>query len=464
MCLRGRALRHGACTGLRTYRRRPSQGRKVTAPRPPMFPQSSVSTMPRRQRARTTAEQLELTASAEVIGPFAAPFARDVGAVIDDLALVDLARAVVEVCCRPDATSGLSLREIASRVSAEDEVLERRLRVFTGLGMLRPLDDRKGAMRYVLDPRALAGVQIVERITTQGGVSELLLLLDRTSAAIETRTATGDQVAAALAQARVFFQLFADTFARLTRAPIAELYAEVRRHEQQRLLTNLDHLVRLVAAAYPELEPLGHQTVVEAQRYDRYLGAAADRIVAEGGAARAFDVLTPETWRTAAIHAPWEELADVAATLVFDTGGTVVHAQDIVAALEDWRPRGIGRELPAEPDIPPGPDPLALRRQLRAARRDRLDREVGALLEDGTTVDVTATLRTRPWRAAAAILSDILEADRHPEISVAVEIGNGLLAEAGLEVTWCSTPVRLSRISVRDATVADRHDADEESS
>lgn len=252
--------------------------------------------MPRRPRARTSAEQLALASSPDMIGPFAAPFARDVGAVIEDLALVDLARAVVDACCRPDAAAGLTLREIADRVDCicDREVLESRLRVFHGLGMLKPLDDHKGAMRYVLDPRALAGVQVVERITTQGGVGELLLLLDRTAAAIQTRTATGEQVADALRRARVFFRLFADTLARLARAPIAELYAEIRHHEQQRLLTNLDHLVRLIAAAYPQLEPLGHETVAEAQRYDRYLGAAADRIVAEGGAARAFDVLTPD--------------------------------------------------------------------------------------------------------------------------------------------------------------------------
>jgi hypothetical protein len=401
--------------------------------------------MPRRKRARTSAEQLQLGSPSEVIAPFAAPFARDARAVIEDPTHVAVARAVVDVCCRPDAAAGLSLQEIEDRVSIDDrDLLERRLRVFVGLGMLRPLDDRKGAMRYVLDPRALAGVQVVERITAQGGVSELLLLLDRTAAAIETQTATAEQVSSALEQARVFFRLFADTLARLARAPIAELYAEIRQHEQQRLLTNLDRLVRLVAATYPQLEPLGHETVTEAQRYDRYLGSAADRIVAEGGAARAFDVLTPETWRTAAIHAPWEELAAVAAALVFDAPGVVVQAQDIVAAVEEWRPRGRGRELPPEPDVPAGPDPLEQRRAMRSARRQRLGRQVGSLLQDRTATDITGVLRGGPWRAASAMLANLLEADRDPEVPAVVEIGDGLLADPGLDVAWCSTPVLLS--------------------
>jgi hypothetical protein len=357
---------------------------------------------------------------------------------------------VVDVCCRPDAAAGLSIAEIAERVDGQvdGEALESRLRVFVGLGMLRPLDDRKGAMRYVLDPRALAGVQVVERIATQGGVSELLLLLDRTAAAIETQTATAQQVGAALEQARVFFRLFADTLARLARAPIAEVYAEVRHHEHGRLLTNLDRLVRLVAGVYPELEPLGHDTVAEAQRYDRYLGAAADRIVAEGGAARAFDVLTPETWQTAAIHAPWDELAAVGSHLVFDAPAPVVHAQDVVAAIEQWRPRGSGRELPPEPDVPDGPDPLAVRRQLRAARQQRLDRQVGSLLQDRDVMDVTGVLRGGPWSAASAILADLLEADRDQAVPVTVEIGDGLIADPRVEVAWCSTPVTLTRAAV----------------
>jgi hypothetical protein len=402
---------------------------------------------------------LEFGGSGEVIGPFAAPFARDVGAVIEDFALVEAARRVVDVCCHPDAAAGLSLAEILERVDGQvdGETLERRLRVFVGLGMLRPLDDRKGAMRYVLDPRALAGVQVVERITNQGGVSELLLLLDRTSAAIETRTATGHEVRLALEQARVFFRLFADTLARLGRAPIAELYAEVRHHEHGRLLTNLDRLVRLVAGAYPELEPLGHDTVVEAQRYDRYLGAAADRIVAEGGAARAFDVLTPETWRTTAIHAPWDELAAVASCLVFDAPAPVVHAQDVVAAIEEWRPRGSGRELPPEPDVPAGPDPLAVRRQVRAARRERLDRQVGSLLQDRDVTDVTGVLRGGPWSAAAAILADLLEADRDEAVPVTVEIGDALIADPRVDVAWCSTPVTVTRAAVP----TDAHAAEE---
>jgi len=223
--------------------------------------------------------------------------ARDAGSVVEELADLEVARAVVECCCQPDAAGGLTLAEIAARIdgAVDPRELERRLHVFVGLGMLQPYEDRRGTGRYVLDPRGLAGVQVAERITTQGGVSELLLLLDRTAAAIRASAATAVEVRAALERARLFFSLFADTLARKTRlGTIAELYEEVRGHEHQRLLVTLDELTKLVATIFAELEPLAHATLLEAQRYDRWLGQAAERVVSEAGAARDFGVLSPE--------------------------------------------------------------------------------------------------------------------------------------------------------------------------
>jgi hypothetical protein len=412
--------------------------------------------VPRRRRARTSTEQLDfLTDTGEVLAPFAAPFARDVGAVVADLDDLEVARAVVDVCCAPDAARGLSLGEIATRVDGkvDQAALDRRLRVFVGLGMLRPLGDRRGTDRYVLDPRALAGLQVAERVTTQGGVSELLLLLDRTAAAVAAGKAVRGEVAAALERALLFFRLFADTLARLLQAPIAELYAEVRHHENQRLLVNLDRLTRLVASALADLEPLTHATLVEAQRYDRYLGAAADRVIAEGGAARDFSMLSPETWRTAATHAAWDALAEVAATLVFDAPAPVVAADSLVAAVEGWRPRAGSQEPPPEPEVPPGPDPLTLRRQERQRRRERLDAQIGSLLQGAETGDITSVLRSQPWRAAAALFADVLAADRDPHLPITMTLGDGLLADPRLDVAWCTTPVTVAR-PLPDPTIA----------
>jgi hypothetical protein len=397
-----------------------------------------------------------LTDGAEVLGPFVAPMARDAGSVVEELADLEIARAVVECCCQPDAAGGLTLAEIAARIdgAVDPRELEHRLNVFVGLGMLQPYEDRRGTGRYVLDPRGLAGVQVAERITTQGGVSELLLLLDRTASAIRASAATAVEVRAALERARLFFSLFADTLARKTRlGTITELYDEVRGHEHQRLLVTLDELTKLVAGTFGELEPLAHATLLEAQRYDRWLGQAAERVVAEAGAARDFGVLSPEAWRTAAIHAPWEGLSEVARMLVFDAPAPVVSAEQLLEALAHWRPTPRQRQLPPEPQLSPGPNPLELQRRRREQRRERLTLQAESLLQGEPSVDLTDTLRAMPWSAAAQLLADTLASGRDPVVSIEVVIGDGLLADPVLEVAWCSTPLTLSRNGSSTATV-----------
>ncbi len=103
------------------------------------------------------------------------------------------------------------------------------------------------------------------------------------------------------------------------------------------------------------------------------------------------------------------------------------------------------QEPPPEPEVPPGPDPLTLRRQERARRRARLDAQIGSLLQGAETTDITAVLRGQPWRAAVALLADVLAADRDPHLPVTVALGEGLLADPRLEVAWCTTPVTVAR-------------------
>jgi hypothetical protein len=103
--------------------------------------------------------------------------------------------------------------------------------------------------------------------------------------------------------------------------------------------------------------------------------------------------------------------------------------------------------------VPPGPDPLTLRRQQRQRRRERLDAQIGSLLQGAETNDITSVLRGQPWRAAAALLADVLAADRDPHLPVTVALGDGLLGDPRLEVAWCTTPVTVAR-PVPDPTTA----------
>ena len=158
-------------------------------------------------------------------------------------------------------------------------------------------------------------------------------------------------------------------------------------------------------------------------------------------------------WRTAAIHAPWERLSAVAETLVFDAPAPVVSAEQLLDALAHWRPTPRQRQLPPEPQLVPGANPLELRRARREQRRERLTLQAESLFQGEPSVDLTDMLRAMPWSAAAQLLADTLASGRDPVVPTDVVIGDGLLADPVLEVAWCSTPLTLSRSGSSTANV-----------
>lgn|GEM_PF-3840661 len=55
-------------------------------------------------------------------------------------------------------------------------------------------------------------------------------------------------------------------------------------------------------------------------------------------------------------------------------------------------------------------------------------------------------------------MADLLEADRDPDVPATVEVGDGLLADPVLDVTWCSTPITVSRAVLPDSALARREE------
>lgn len=99
-----------------------------------------------------------------------APVATDAGAVVDDDAALDIARAVCAAFAHDDAVGGLSKAEIAARVNGActPAKLEQRLGVFVRMELLRPILHKKHQQRYVLAPSGLVGMLIVDRFAERG--------------------------------------------------------------------------------------------------------------------------------------------------------------------------------------------------------------------------------------------------------------------------------------------------------
>lgn len=365
-----------------------------------------------------TDDQLNLSFSGRDRSPvmrrlaaMAAPIAVDAGAVIDDEELLAVARAVCAAFSHDDAAGGLTKAEIAARVNGacDPATLESRLGVFQRMELLRPIHDKKHQQRYVLAPAGLVGVLIVDRFSERGGVEELLGLLDRTATALERHEANAPAVAAALESCRAMFAVFANELTRLVvDAPLPELLAERRFHDDRGFIERVAALQQLVTDAFPALDPAAYKLLVEAQRYISAVEDVLNRILDEGGDATNLQLLDPEEYLTAARTASIDELAEVGADIVFDPAAPWVDAGDVLDAVESFRPRHVTRTRPPEPVGAPSGDPLQeLRERDECATRRRVN-QAEALLDGRERADVTDALRAAGWPGAVNVLAELL--------------------------------------------------------
>ena len=381
------------------------------------------------------------------LAAMAAPIAADAGAIIDDEQMLDVARAVCDAFSHDDAVGGLTKAEIAGRIgnACSASALEARLGVFERLGLLRPILDKKHQQRYVLAPAGLVGVLIVDRFSKRGGVEELLALLDRTASALARHEADAPAVGAALESCRAMFAVFANELTRLVaNAPLSELLSERRFHDDSGFISRVADLQRLVTDQFPQLDPAAYRLLLEAQRYVSAIEDLLARVLDEGGDVSNFSLLDAEEYLDAARTATVEELAAVAADLVFDPALPWVDAGSVIDAVESYRPRRTTRTRPPEPPAASDEDPVAAlqARTDQTIRRRALQAE--ALLAGQEEIVLTDSLRGAGWPAAAQMLSELLALDGLPEQPYRVELGDALLVDADGAVTYVS-PVTLAR-------------------
>lgn len=396
--------------------------------------------------AREDAERHGLIAR---VSAFVAPVAADAGAVIDDAAALDLADAVYEAFGDLGADGGLSRAQVAvacADVSADPARFDSRFDLFCRLGMLLPVRDKAHQQRYVFNPTSAAALMVFERLGHDGGVQEILTLLDRTQAGLRSGVVTPDQVQRALAQARRGFAVNADHLRRLVAsAPLEDLLAERRHHRSgDALLSEAKDLISLVVERFPTLAAEGDRLIREAIRYSQAVQRFIGRLLDEATAHRDFSMLDAEQYLTAALTADRDVLANTFAQVIFDPANPPVHADGVVAAVDAVVPVPARRRAPRPADPSPGEDPVALvgERAERARQRRMLTAELG--LDGGLSADVTTALRLAGWPGAAVMVAELLAAHADPDLPYAVELSSALIVDPPGVVTHVS-PVTVTR-------------------
>ncbi|QNE18688.1 hypothetical protein F1D05_13180 [Kribbella qitaiheensis] len=393
------------------------------------------------------------------VSAFIAPVAANAGAVVDSLDALDLADAVYQAFGDLDADGGLGraqLAEACADICPDSARFNSRFDLYCHLRMLMPVRDKAHQQRYVFNPTSAAALMVFERLGQDGGVQEILTLLDRTRSGLRSGVATSEHVQHALAQARRGFSVNADHLNRLVASsPLEELLAERRHHRTgDTLLKDARDLITLVVQRFPPLAADGDRLIREAVRYSQAVQRFIGRLLDEAAAHRDFSMLDAEQYLTAALTADVEALSHPFSQVIFDPANPPVDADGIVGAVDDVVPRPTRRRAPQPADPSPGDDPVLLARERteRTRRRRLLAAEMS--LDGEPTADVTTALRLAGWPGAAVRVADLLAAHADPDLPYSVELSEALIVDPPGVVTHVS-PVRVNR----HATMASLADA-----
>ena len=314
-------------------------------------------------------EQLAVSERQATWKAFAAPLTNQGGAVVENPDLVEMAVAVIGVFSEHHSEHGMTFAQIreglrSHGVGLTPAAIETRLRHLHAEGFLEPYLPKLHQGRYVIRPAGLVGALAAQRVAEHGGIDEMVLLLDRTRAALQMANPDPRRVLNHLHTCRFTLTVFAKDLQRcVATGTSAELITLGRQHDHSGYTQQVVDLNSLVSSRFGgvyELEEAGAALIEAEQFYRMQVRAAIGKVLAHGGASLNFDVLTPREYEDAAIASAPDLLAAVGTHLVADAPEVVIDINAMIKVLDDYQPRPKHRFRPPEP--PRGdqdPDPIA---------------------------------------------------------------------------------------------------------
>lgn len=378
---------------------------------------------------------------------FVAPVAANAGAIEDDPDVLDIADAVFTAFGDLDATGGLTRAQLVERcahVCPDLTALNARLDLFVRLGML--LLTKAHQQRYQFNPTSAAALLVFERLAEDGGVQELLTVLDRTRDALTNGTASATQVRDALHKLRRGLTVNTAHLDRLvTSRPLTELMQERRHHRAaDRLLKDAETLINLIITRFPELTGASKRLITEATRYNQAVQSLVTRLLDEASTHRDFAMLDFEQYRTAALTGTRDTLASPFATVLFDPATPPLDADAVITAIDQVRPRRVRRRPPRPEAVPDVQDPVELARERAEKARRRRTWTVEQGLDGEVSADVTTAIRMAGWPGAGKLVADLLAAHTDPALPYRLVLSDAVLVDPHASVTHV-TPVTVHR-------------------
>jgi hypothetical protein len=385
----------------------------------------------------------------KTLNAFVAPVARHADAVAEDPQVISVADAVFRAFGDYGGTGGMTKAELASACSgvASDAAFSTRFDLFVRMGLLRRSVDKAYQQRYVLNPASVTALLVYRRLREAGGVEEIMLLLDRTRRELAAGELDRETLAERLDEVRRDLSYFADHLLSLVEdRPWEELIAERTQHRSaDKLLEEAKGVVNAVTAQYPDLSGRGKRLVDAALGYQGAVINFSDRLLDHASATRDFSMLTPEQYKSAATRSTATELAVPLTRTVFDPPSTVISPEQIISAMEKYRPVPPRRRPPRPPDTASAGDPIDDARRRKAGERDLREARMELHLQGAGEVELTSRIRGAGWRGAAEIVVSALIAGADADIPVSVDLSEALIVDSTGPVSHV-TPMTLRRV------------------
>jgi hypothetical protein len=381
----------------------------------------------------------DLTTEAAVLRVYRQAFAvlaREAGAMILDVDLIDVDEAILEAFAAA-GSDGLTAAEVLAGCHRLDpRVVERRLGVLRDYRAISKVVDRPNEQHYRAAFAPYIMLLFLRRLAERGGQSELHQLLTLEQLNVSHPDAAEDDGQASVSRLTKVFRLLANELTSLVQRGAAEALRENAQllWGNRSLIVQAEDVHALVLGRWPSLGPPCAALRISLAAYGDAIEAAAGRLIEQAGTTRALGFLPAETWVSFARRSDPGTLAAVLDSFVFDAPAPWLAPQALAEAVESARPAGGTRFRPPRPDEGqdvPGKDlvPSDDTAELRAAAE--------RLLGERSSVSVAELLdEAGDWPTGRRLVGQMIAIHHHPDLGFELRWGDGLRIDAEAFPSW----------------------------
>src|SRR5271166_2597344 len=365
----------------------------------------------------------DLTTEAAVLRVYRQEFAvlaREAGAMILDVDLIDVDEAILEAFAAA-GSDGLTVAEVVAACHRFDaRVVERRLGVLRDYQAISKVVDRPNEQHF----RAAFAPYI------------MLLFLERLN--VSHHDAVEGDGRASVSRLTKVFRLLANELTSLVQRGAAEALRENAQllWGNRSLIVQAEEVHAVVLGRWPSLGQQCAALRISLAAYGDAIEAAAGRLIEQAGTTRALGFLPAETWVSFARRSDVQALAAVLDSFVFDAPAPWLSPQALAEAVESARPAGGTRFRPPRPD-----DRQDLAEQDLMPVDDTAELRIAAerLLGDRGSVSVAELLdEAGDWPTGRRLVAEMIAIHHHPDLSFELRWGDGLRIDPGSFPSWVS--------------------------